>query len=253
MPTAMEQLLALLEIDRQLLEYKKRRDAGPEEIRRQEDMITAAREARRAGEDAIKEKATAVDRCNLEIRTAEADIDDQQSKLKGIKSNKEYKIVTERIKDLKQTITTKETEALTAMEELDALRAALQEKLDAVNTAESKIEELKLEIEKEAEEIRDAVQDLRTKREDQLKRIVNIDPKAMEAYQMAFRRGAGLAMASMVDGICQVCFRKQSPNVDNIVRIARDIKKCVCAGCGRILYAKQTADPTPPATPIPGE
>ncbi|MBN2713418.1 MAG: hypothetical protein JXR97_13440 [Planctomycetes bacterium] len=242
MSTAMQELLNLFEIDSQLVQLKKRLDAGPQEIQEEENKIAAAREERRKAESIIKEKASELDNCNLDIRTAEAEIDDQQEKLKGIKNNKEYKIVTTRIKDLKQLINDKETLSLQHMEELEQLRNSLKEKLESVTEAEKKIEELKLEVQKETDEIKVLGKALKEKREPQVKKVDAIDPNAMEAYRLSLRRGQGIAMAEMKNAICQSCFRKANANIENVVITGTDIKKCICAGCGRILYAKSSAE-----------
>lgn len=242
MSSLLEELLKLFAIDQQLLALKNTYAAGPATIKAEESKIATAREERRLAEETVRTKSAEVDQCSLDIRTAEGEIEEQEVKLKGIKNNKEYKIVTERIKDLKQIIETKEGQTLAAMEELDGLRASLREKLDAVKEGEARIEELKKKCEEDAVSIRQEVDELKVKRAEQIMKVEKLDPTIMEVYRVALRRGQGAAMAELANGACQACFRQPSPNVANIVVVGRDLKKCICAGCGRLLYAKQAVD-----------
>jgi predicted nucleic acid-binding Zn-ribbon protein len=238
MSEIIEELLKLYAIDQELIKLKKRMDAGPQEIQEQENRVAASRDACREAETVIKHRAGDMDRIALDIRTCEAEIDDMDGKLSIIKNNKEYKIITSRIKDLKQRIVQCEDEQLRLMEELDLKRASLKESQASLSAAEEKLSALKAEVATEAEEIRAKSRDLKESRDRQIESVKTVDELAMEIYLAAFRRGYGDAMAQMrVDGICQTCFRKQSANIENIVLVGRDLKQCRCAGCGRLLYS----------------
>lgn len=229
-------ILALAEMDRELLRLSKRLKAGPEELRRQQEKQEAARAKRMEAEKAIQEKLMAVDRCALDLRTLEGELNDLQEKLLIIKNNKEYRILTDRIKHLKQAISEKESEELEAMEEVDRLRENLKEKTAALAAEEQALAKLEEELKKEAESIRAQAAELKQRREEQRALLARLDERAVEIYEDALRRGKGEAIARMVDGICQSCFRRQSPNVENIVLVGRDLKQCRCASCGKILF-----------------
>ncbi len=231
-----EALLGLYRIDTELVSLKRQMDAGPEEIRMQEEKVAAAREARKQVEAVIKEKAAAVDNSNLDIRAAEAEVEEQEQKLRAIKNNKEYKIVTERIKELKQKVTEQENLALLAMEEMEALRQDLKAKQDEVAAAETRLEEIRREVEAENAQSMNRVRELKGQRNVQVKQMDELDPEIHGLYSQALRRGEGDALAKLQDGVCQKCFRKQSPNIASIVKVGRQLKKCICAGCGRLLY-----------------
>jgi len=229
-------LLGLYQIDTELVALKRLMNAGPEEIRMQEQQVAAAREARKNIETVIKEKAAAVDNSNLDIRSAETEVEEQEQKLHQIKNNKEYKIVTERIKELKQKVTEQENLALQAMEEMERLRQELKTKQEEMAATETKLEEIRLEVEQENAKSMIRVHQLKSQRDIQVKELEELDPAIREIYSMALRRGEGDAMAKMENGVCQKCFRKQSPNIESIVKVGRQLKKCTCAGCGRLLY-----------------
>ncbi len=239
MDPVMTELFALYAIDSELVALKQRHDAGPEKIKAREAAVASARAQRREIEQLIKEKASEVDQCNLDIRSAESEAEDQEQKLHIIKNNKEYKIVTERVKQLKEKVNELESRALEVMEKLDSLRQALKERQAEAAEGEQELETLRRQVEQEDAEIRGCVDDLKVRREEQVHRVEAMNPDVMAVYQQALRRGRGDAMARMQDGVCQTCFRRQTPNVETLVLVGREIKKCVCAGCGRILYAKE--------------
>lgn len=242
MAAVLAELLQLFEIDKKLVALKRQLDLGPKRIKAEESGIGAAREEMRAAEAVVKQKSTELDQCNLDIRSAESEIDDQQDKLKVIKNNKEYRIVTERIKDLKQTIETKEAQVLNIMEELDGLRAAFKEKRSTVEEAEARIAALRAETEESTVGIREEAQGLKAQRTAQVARVHAADANLVAVYSTALRRGQGIGLAELDGGVCQECYRQASPNMASNAAVGRDIARCICAGCGRILYTKQAVE-----------
>lgn len=240
MSSIIDELLVLHVIDQKLIALQKRLQAGPEEIKLLESRIAGFRKEWQAIEAGIKSKASNVDSGNLEIRACEEETEEQEEKLRGIKNNKEYKIVTERIKTLKSQIDMYETAALATMEELDVLRVAMKGKQDELDSVEKEMVDLRIEVAKEVEEIKVEARTLKAERDEQLKRLREVNPDACEVYDIALRRGRGSALAEMTDSNCQGCFRKARPNIENIVLAGKDIKECRCSGCGRIMYIKQT-------------
>ncbi len=235
-----EEILALAEIDGRLVELKETLQTGPAEIARNEKELQASREARAGMEQAIREKAAAVDQCNLDIKTYEADLTDQEEKIRICKNNKEYKILFEHIKNLKQQIGDKETEELQFMEELDTLRQQLKERQEALSRAEQELAETRARVARETEAVKVQQKELVEQRNKHIEKIRQLDQTAMKVYVTALQRGKGHAVAELADGICQACFRKASPNLRNLVMAKKDIVKCVCAGCGRILMPKES-------------
>jgi predicted nucleic acid-binding Zn-ribbon protein len=238
MSSLLEELQALHAIDQKLIHLKKRLQAGPKEIVHYEKKLAELAADRKAAEEEIKRKASGVDQCNLDIRTAEAELQKAEEQLRGTKNNKEYKILTDQIKEYKNEISEKETQALQIMEELDGLRGAIKEKQAQEAAAREKLEAIKAEIAEEEETIRAEGKTLKQERNGQIARIRALDREAQAVYDDALQRGRGSALAEMnAGGVCQACFRKASPNIENIVLVGKDLKEMRCAGCGRILFA----------------
>lgn len=239
MSTVRDELLALYAIDQKLLTIKKRLDAGPAELKRLRQNVDIAKSAKSDVEVRVREAATGVDRLNLEVKTAEAEIAEQQEKLHIIKNTKEYKIVTERIKNLKQQIGDAEERELELMEQLESLRTTLKEKQDALAAAESACDAEQTAMDERARTVKDEQRALVVERTAQIARVDAAAPEAMPLYAQALRRGKGKALAILRTGACQACFRQQSPNVTNMVLLDSHLAKCICPGCGRILIADE--------------
>lgn len=235
-------LLSLYQIDSEMLKHRRRLQALPEEIAQREKDVSLAREQRQAVEAAIQERTRRLDEHNLDIRGHTDELRDLEEKLRQVKNNKEYRILSDRIRELKQSISELETAALLLMEEIDNLRREMAAKQAIVAEQEQRVEEAKRAYQEEAERVRQELLSGKKRREEAIAKIKELNDGAMEVYENAYRRTHGDAMAVLINGICQSCFQKQSPNVENMVLVAREIKKCRCAGCGRILYIKPNDD-----------
>ncbi len=233
------EMLNLNSIDRKIMAGKTRMNELSRHIGEQEKKIEDARDKARAVEKKTKDTAFSTDKLNMDIRAAEAEVAEQEKKLKGIKNQREYRIVTDRIKELKILVDENESSVLAGMEDLDKLRARMNECHTAIGEEELKLTSLRQEAQSEADRIKARHSELVAERKEAVQRVESLDPTAYQAYNQALKRTKGDPMAEMsMDGICQSCFRRQNSNVMNIVHIGKDIKNCRCQGCGRILYVK---------------
>ncbi len=239
----MTEMLNLNAIDRRIVAGKTRLAELAKEVAVQEKRIEDARDKSRGIETAIKEKAFATDRINMDIRAAEAEVGDQERKLKNIKNQREFRIVSDRIKELKIQVDENESTVLAGMEELDRLREQMTACHQAIGEEELKLTSVRQKAREEAERIKARHAALLVERQAAVKKVEIIDPTAYQAYDHALKRTKGDPMAEMtMDGICQTCFIRQNSNVMNIVHIGKEIKNCRCQGCGRILYVKEAKD-----------
>ena len=238
----MSNMITLNSIDRRIVAGKTRLGELSKEIAIQEKRIEEVRDKSRKIEAAIKDKAFSTDRVNMDIRTAEAEVLDQEWKIKNIKNQREYRIVSDRIKELKIIVDENESTALAGMEELDRLREQMNASHTSIGEEELKLTSVRQKAQEEADRIKARHAALLVERQEAVKKVEAIDTTAYQAYDFALKRTKGDPMAEMtMDGICQSCFRRQNSNVLNIVHIGIDIKNCRCQGCARILYVKDTA------------
>lgn len=239
MTELMREMLNLNAVDRRIVAGKTRLGELAKEIATQEKKIEEARDKARKVEAATKDKVFSTDRLNMDVRAAEAEVGEQERKLKHIKNQREFRIVSDRIKELKIMVDENESAVLAGMEELDRLRERLTACHAVIGEEELKLTSVRQKVHDEAEKIKARHSELIAERQMAVKRVEVLDPTAYQAYDHALKRTKGDPMSEMtMDGICQACFRRQNSSVMNIVHIGKDIKNCRCQGCGRILYVK---------------
>ncbi|MDR2391835.1 MAG: hypothetical protein LBE84_09185 [Planctomycetota bacterium] len=234
-------IIDLNQVDNRIIRGKLRVQELNQATVAQEKAVEAARESARQAEAKVRENIQVADRLNMELLTAGAEVNDQEKKLSDIKTQREFRIVTDRVRELKIQIDENESQMLESMEELDRLREKVTEYRNRINEEELKLESVRKQAKGELPEIKARHAELLAKRKEAVKRVEALDSAAYQAYDMALRRTKGDPLAKMSpDGICQACFRRLNSNVANIVHIGKDIKNCRCQGCGRILYVGET-------------
>lgn len=239
MSDLMRDLLDLNSIDKKIVHGKLHLQEVTRAVAAQEKALEEAREKARAIERTIKDKMFSTDRTNMDVRTAQAEMVDQEKKMKGVKSQREFKIITDRIKDLKIKIDDSESSMLSNMTLLDKLRDELAEAHNKVGEEDLKLTTTRQKAQEDVNGIKERHAALLEERKAAVKKVEAVDASAYAAYDMALKRTKGDPLAEMSDdGHCQSCFIRQNSNVANIVHIGKDIKSCRCQGCGRILYVK---------------
>lgn len=242
MSDLMREMLNLNQVDRRIVRGKLRLQELSREVAAQEKKVEEAREEARTIEQSIKERAFAADRLNLEIRSAESEVGDQEKKIKIIKNQREFRIVSDRIKDLKIRVDESEAAVLSGMEELDKLRERMAASHNRIGEEDLKLTTIRQKAKEEADVLKARHAELLAERQVAVKKVEAEDASAYQAYDMALKRTKGDPLAEMsMDGICQSCFRRQNSNVLNMVHIGKDVKNCRCQGCGRIMYVKPEA------------
>lgn len=239
MTELLDLLLHLNRVDKALITLKRRLDAAKEELVLRDRELAAAEARRQTAEDAIRRAALDLDRVQLETRADQAEFADQDRKLKAVKNNTEYEIVTDRIKELRHRIDDNETAMLQGMDALDAAKAALagaQAQVDAARAARAAQVE---KNESDVRAIRAEQSTLKEKRELWIEKIRVADESAYALYNDALRRTKGDALAKFAEGVCQSCYMQQSPSVASAVMVGRELRTMRCGGCGRILVATE--------------
>ncbi len=234
-----DKLLELAEIDGKLVTLKRRIEAGPKEVELQQQHCDAVKAARSEVQEACMRCASQIDMLGLDVKSLESETRELDQKIGIVKNSKEYKIITERIKDVKKSIGDNEQRELELMDELDGLKKTLDEKNSQLETEEFKLEEVKNANALDAKEIKAQQIALVKQRKAKIAEVIAQDQEAMELYNKALTRGRGHAVAELKNSACQRCYRKVSPSVENQVIAHTVLDKIVCPSCGRLLYIAQ--------------
>lgn len=237
MSDLMRELLELNSIDKKIVRGKLHLQEVTRSVAAQEKTLEEAREKARRIEQTIKDKMFSADRINMEMRTAQAEQAEQEKKIKHVKGQREYRIITDRIKDLKFRVDESESSLLSNMTELDTLRENLAAAHNQIGEEDLKLTSVRQKAQEDVNGIKVRHAALLEERKTAVSKVTRLDGSAYEAYDLSLKRTKGDPLAQMsMDGICQSCFRRQNSNVMNMVHIGNDPKSCRCQGCGRILY-----------------
>ena len=237
-----EKLKELAEIDAQLVGLKRKVEAGPKEMAMQQQHCDAVKSARTEVQEACMRCASEIDNLGLDVKSLESEVRDLDQKIGIVKNSKEYKIITERIKDVKKSISDNEQREVELMEELEGLKKVLEEKNAQLEEEESKLNILTKSNDTDAKTIRKEQVTLVTKRKNKVNEINGLDLDAINVYNTALARGKGYAVAELKDSACQRCFRKVSVSKENLVIAHKSLDKVICPGCGRLLFIETEAN-----------
>jgi len=235
---ALALLTGLASLDEKLQRVDQRR-------REQEDAVSAAASALDAARahlagrhDDITRLKKEADALNLDVRTAEGEVERFDLQLLGAKSNKEYDILRRQLEAEQARKSKLEDEVLERLERADviaeeeaAARAALEEATTGLDEKKKTAESVEGELSQEESS-------LRREREGVVSRL---DAETRHRYDGLLAQRRDSAMAKVVDGVCMACSRKLTPQLANLVDIGEEIVQCM--SCQRILYLDDESGP----------
>ena len=231
METIIKNLIDLQGCDFELTMLEGKKAKGPARILALEEelkLVEGQADAEISKAEAIKKEKREMDQT---IADLESQIEKSKVKLSNVKSNKEYGAALKEIEDLEREKATCEDRALQIMEEIDSL----DEKYSAIQEV-NKTQREKLEAdEKEVREEMKALEKACKKHEKQKKRIrKEIDEDLLTLYDNICDHKEGIAITSVVKGVCQTCHMGIPPQKFN--ELMRGDVLMNCPHCGRIMY-----------------
>ncbi|MBI5064069.1 MAG: hypothetical protein HZB87_11575 [Desulfatitalea sp.] len=168
-----------------------------------------------------------------ETKSIEAGIAKSDGKLGSVKTNKEYQSILKEIDDLKLKNGTLEDRMLELLEQIEAAEKQVKVlKADRTDLARE-IDEQQNLIRKEAETQSQELASLNRERDEIW---AEFNPKMQKMYSRAKQQGKGIAVAAVIDGICQVCRMNIPPQT--FIELLRLDSMSMCPNCQRIIYPK---------------
>jgi uncharacterized protein len=172
-------------------------------------------------------------RHSLEQEIAEFESKKKRSKtrMNEVKNNKEYQAILKEIEDLQKEIGEKEDAALELMESIDHLGKELKELGKEVAKRKQRMEEDKGALQQEADQLKD-----RLDRIEELQGRVRarLEPEVWKRSEVLLQKQAGIAVAPVENGVCQVCHLNIPPQ--KFIELQRDEAIMQCPHCHRFIY-----------------
>ncbi len=193
-------------------------------VQLEKDSLARAKEDLKAIQLKKKDK-------ELELQKKEEEVKKFQTQLYQIKSNKEYKALVGQIEGLKADDSVLEEEIIVFFDEIDKANKEISEAEDSLKKEEAKLKEAEETLKKEISQINSELDKLRGEKE---KIIANIDKIILGKYEHILKNKNGLAMAQLVNDVCQGCNMNVPPQVINEIKMKKEL--IICESCSRILY-----------------
>lgn len=166
-----------------------------------------------------------------EVKNIENQIIKSNEKLRSVKTNKEYQSMLKEIEELKKKQSSIEDRMITALEQIEASEKE-------VNVLQSDLADLTADLESQRQEIYDNTQERRVEHEASCAKRDNIfetlDHNIKTLYLRVKNQNTGIAVAGVLDAVCQVCRMNIPPQL--FIELMRMQNILMCPHCQRIIY-----------------
>ena len=223
----LDRLLELQELDTAIdrLEARKRHlEEGKEIADARAEMEDA--EARlgelRLGVDAVVREQQRLER-EIDSMTRKADVDEKRLYDGSIANVKEMETLQHEISSLKERRSRSEDDLLEQMVRKDDLESRAGEASTVAQQARARLEAVGGEVVEELERIEAELAERRAARE---KLVPEFDDELLELYEELRRQKRGVAVAALVDGVCQACHEKLSAMELDRLKRTEGVKRC---------------------------
>ncbi|EFK96722.1 protein containing DUF164 [sediment metagenome] len=231
MKTKLLVLIQLQKCDNRIAKVLQAKEQAPLRIQKLEDELSVMENQFKADEDQIE--ALRKDRRQLEREIQELDgkIEKSSTKLTQIKSNKEYTAALKEIDDLKTIKFQTEEKAIQMMETAEELEQKCKGHKDTLKTLKDQCEKDKEAVRKE---LHGLDRDLEALQKERAQLCCDFDQSLLKKYLFLRERKGGLAVSSVVTGVCQTCHMGIPPQKFNELIRGNDLM--TCPHCNRIIY-----------------
>jgi predicted nucleic acid-binding Zn-ribbon protein len=231
LPEKMKLLIGLQACDQTLRKIRSRVDSRPSRVKELEERLVAAENRLREDQDQFEKTSKERRNADREIEAIESKINKSREKLAAIKSNKEYRAVLKEIEDLEAQKLRLEDHVIELMEKTEGLQVRDE-------AAKREFEEVKETCEKEKEEILKEIEMLDREligvQKEREGFCAAIDEDLLRNYVFLTERKGGIAVSSVVKGVCQTCNMGIPPQQFN--ELMRGEMLLTCPNCQRIIY-----------------
>lgn len=237
MNDVISQLIALQRLDLQL-------DTIDQEILQEQEAIdlqSTLLAQRESNIEDLQEQIYAMEqeRRTLELESEEemAHVKSRQSKMMQVQTGREQTALLKEIEDGKRGIKEKEEKLVALMEATEDLTNQISHQKELLAAETKKLEEETAKAKAAIEAITQTKEDHNSKRQQQAKEV---DKKLLNKYNLLRERRKGLAVANVLQGVCQGCFMSIPPQQYNL--LLRGDRHLDCPVCQRIIYHLAPAD-----------
>ena len=228
---AVTQLLVIQDRDRKLRQLKIELKNAPLEKKAMDTRLATASATLDASK--LKAKEIEVKRKELEneVRAREDRIGKYEQQKLATKKNDEYQAYDHAIESLRKEIAGIEDKEMELMEAAEAQKPIIAAAEKEAADTRALVQRQVADIEAKVIAIEAQVAEIQADRD---KLASAVDEELLDDYQRLFERKDALAVAALVNEVCQGCHVKSQTHIVNSVKAAKVVTTCL--NCARILY-----------------
>jgi predicted nucleic acid-binding Zn-ribbon protein len=223
-------LETLQQLDDRIRALVSEQNALPQQLQPYEASCAAAQEALAASQTAIEHIERQRRDFERELESDQTQLGRTQSRLREVKTNKEYSAVLVEIETRKQKIAVLEDQVLELMEAAEQRRQFLQEYEQRVQDA---AQELEKQEDKMVQMSRTLEQQRATSDTERRQVVAQLDAELYTAYENLRMQRGDLVVVHLRDGTCGGCYLTVRPQL--VSEIRRQETLVTCPHCRRIL------------------
>jgi predicted nucleic acid-binding Zn-ribbon protein len=226
-----KELILLQDCDNKIKEINIKKKGAPlrlQDLKKELDEMEMLLKAKKDRLESIKKDRRAMEQG---VQDLESRMEKSRIKLSNIKSNKEYTAVLKEIEDQEKEKSLNEDNLLHLMDEIEVLDKNLMEGNSELAGLKDQYARTMEEVEKEIKELDERMKALEQKR---MMFCDSIDKDLLKRYLLLQGRKGGIAIGSVIGGVCQSCHMGIPPQQFN------ELIKCdsltTCPNCNRMVY-----------------
>ena len=231
MHPVLKQLVALQELDNEILGFERRLEDMPSQIETSKlhlDLERKSVESSRQELEGLKKKRQQFER---EAATETDQLSKTKVKQASVKTNEEFTALKAEIEFIKEKISAIEDEELAAMETLEGKEKILPQLEFKYKEEEKKFQEFKKQKEAAIETVKKDLAGLRKKR---LELSKAIEPTWVNHYQKVGKMRGSKIVVAIIGDQCQGCHQQLKPQLVIDVKVGKKVFEC--DRCNRIVY-----------------
>ncbi|MBA3007902.1 MAG: hypothetical protein KKB91_09400 [Proteobacteria bacterium] len=174
---------------------------------------------------------------DLEMSEELAHVKSRQSKMMQVQTGREQTAILKEIEDGKRNIKEKEDKIVAIMEEVESLTAQITRQQELLK---EETKSLAAETSKAKESIKGINKNKQEQDSKRKQHAKAVEEKLLNKYNILRERRNGLAVVSVIQGVCQGCFMSIPPQQFNT--LLRGDRHLDCPICQRIMYYQAPED-----------
>ncbi|MCB1203588.1 MAG: hypothetical protein KDN18_04970 [Verrucomicrobiae bacterium] len=226
-----EKLLRVQHHDQKIKSIDKELAGIPVEAEDISERLVADRSAVEAAKLEMQHTEVAIKNLELDIQTRRTTISKLKTQQFETRKNEEYQRMGIEIERYAAEIAGLEDKEIELMEKSESQRKVLE-------AARAKLSENEVSVKEELEDLEALAAKLRSDRESELAArdaaSDGVDDAVLDNYHRLFKSKNGIAVAGLVDEVCQGCHMKVVKST--VIDVKAENHLAHCENCGRILY-----------------